>query len=459
MLPLYKHQEDTANFIFDNEASFILNDPGTGKTRSLLHAFNRHKMEVNPQAVLLVIGPLSILQPAWAGDIEKFYPHLTYSLCYAKTRKRAFGKDVDIYLLNHQGVDYPVKHIMFGKSDWICIDESTAYKNISAKRTKHARTLCKSFGKRVLMTGTPTPNSVADIWTQMHCLDGGKRLGTSFVRFRDIHQHSRPIFGHRPNIRIYVDKPDAINRVNEAIADITKRYTLEECLDLPDNRITTYNCKLPPRLLSKYREMQETSVIELASKAQVTAVHAGALVKKLLQVCTGAVYDSSGEAQYFDTARYELVIDLAAERLAKGKVLVAFNWRHEREALSRLANDQGIYSSFIDGTVSATDRNRIVDDFQNGQTKVLFCNPSAAAHGLTLTQAVTTIWCSPTYSSEHFQQFNRRSYRAGQTKKTETILIAADKTAEEQVYEKLNNKLTKMTTLLGLFENKEMASA
>ena len=81
---------------------------------------------------------------------------------------------------------------------------------------------------------------------------------------------------------------------------------------------------------------------------------------------------------------------------------------------------------------------------------MLFAHPQSAGHGLTLTKANTCIWCSPTYNAEHFQQFNRRIYRAGQSSKTETILIAARDTWEEKVYEKLNGKLGKMENLLNV---------
>ena len=78
----------------------------------------------------------------------------------------------------------------------------------------------------------------------------------------------------------------------------------------------------------------------------------------------------------------------------------------------------------------------------------MFCHPQSASHGLTLTKATTCIWCSPTYNAEHFQQFNKRIHRAGQKLKTETILIAAHKTWEEDVYTKLDTKLGKMENLL-----------
>ena len=85
----------------------------------------------------------------------------------------------------------------------------------------------------------------------------------------------------------------------------------------------------------------------------------------------------------------------------------------------------------------------------------MFCHPQSAGHGLTLTKANTVIWCSPTYNAEHFQQFNQRIYRAGQTQKTETILIQAKNTWEPEVYKKLNTKLGRMENLLNILKEQK----
>jgi len=128
--------------------------------------------------------------------------------------------------------------------------------------------------------------------------------------------------------------------------------------------------------------------------------------------------------------------------------LVAFNWKHERDHLIELAEKRKFSYDVIDGDVPAHKRRDVVNRFQSGQIKVLFAHPQSASHGLTLTRATTCIWCSPTYNAEQFQQFNRRVHRAGQDKKTETILITARDTWEGIVYNKLNTKLGRMENLL-----------
>ena len=79
-------------------------------------------------------------------------------------------------------------------------------------------------------------------------------------------------------------------------------------------------------------------------------------------------------------------------------------------------------------------------------------HPQSAAHGLTLTRGVATIWASPTYNLEHYQQGLKRIYRAGQTKKTETITIVAEGTIEDKVWKALQAKKVKMEDLLTLLE-------
>lgn len=457
--PLFEHQEHTAQFILDSDPGcFIMNDPGTGKTRSVLEAFDRHKKS-EPKAKLIVIAPLSILEPAWGADIKKFTPHLKYVVAYASNRQTAFNADVDIYITNHDAVKWLKTDGNYTKytqkRDWLVVDESTAFKNATTQRSKALQKISGAYSKRILMTGTPVPNTICDVWHQILCVDGGQRLGSSFYRFRSQVCNPVPVFG-MPNIAKWEDKPGATDWVMDMIRDISIRYAAEDCLDLPENRVQTLYIDLPRAIRNKYDQLAIDSVVLLQDKV-INAVHAGSRLKKLLQLCTGAVYDNDGKAKLAHTARYELVADLVEQR--PHPCVVAYNWKHERQQLQELADKRGISMAFIDGEVNPRHRTRIVDEFQAGKIKMLACHPQAAGHGLTLTAGKTTIWCSPTYNSEHFQQLNRRVHRAGQTEKTETILIAANHTAENEVYEKLQNKLVRMDDLLSLFADNTQQEA
>lgn len=444
-MKLFNHQETTADFIATHDATLCTSDPGVGKTASVIHGFLRAKARK-----MLVLAPLSILRPAWGDDLTKFAPHLRWAVAHGPKREDVLRGDYDVVISNHDSVKWMAKlpKDVWAGYDMICIDEFTAFKNRTAQRSKAALAVSKNFQRKVMLSGTPNSNTICDLWHPVFILDGGRRLGPQFFRFRS--QVCTPIqAGPNPSMVRWDDKPGAEQMVADILSDITIRHKFEDCIDIPANSVRYMFTDLPKKLRGQYDALSNNSHLEL-EKGTISAIHAGAKVKKMLQLLSGAIYDSSGNVVDAHDDRHKLVMELVAERK---KTLVAFNWRHERDALVRLAEAAGIKYAVIDGSVSTHDREIAVKQFQLGDLQVIFAHPQSAGHGLTLTAGSATVWCSPTYNAEHFQQFNRRIYRAGQRQMTETILIAARDTKEVEVYDKLNGKLQRMEDLLGIFTN------
>lgn len=444
MIKLYAHQEQIADFCARHPRVLNTSDPGTGKTIASLEAYKR-----SIKGRLLVVAPLSILTPSWGQDINNYLPGFTYAIAHGneKKRKQAFNSGADIVLINWDGVKWLDKnHALLDGFSHLIGDEFTAVKNRTAQRSKAFRSVSTQFEYIWLLSGTPNSNTILDIWHPALILDGGERLGKNFFQFRGQACTPQQV-GPEATMVKWQDKPGIEQDVAALLSDISIRFRFEDCLDIPEHTQHTLFVDMPNKIMAQYRELQETSLL-FTENGMVDAIHAGARVKKLLQLLTGAVYNSEGEIVDVHTVRYDLVMDLAEER---EQCVVAFNWRHEREALVRLAEKRNLSYRIIDGSVVNADRTEAVEAFQAGQIKVLFAHPQSASHGLTLTRGTSTIWCSPTYNAEHFQQFNRRIYRAGQTRKTETICIAARNTAEMDVYEKLTGKIARMDDLLDVF--------
>ena len=439
----FDHQKDTTDFILTNPRVLITSDPGTGKTRSVIDAFS--KIQKEERSRMLVLAPLSILEASWGQDIKKFAPHLTYSIAYAKNRKAALEADTNICITNHDAAKWLADNAgLLDSFDTLCIDEFTAFKNKDSRRSKAMARIVSQFNRRIAMSGTPNSNTILDVWHPTYLVDDGERLGRRFYSFRSNVCTSR--FNGFANE--WVDRTDATQIVGAALHDINIRYELEECITMPEQSYQTITVDLPPNIEAQYKELSEDSVLYTGT-GTINAIHAGAKVKKLLQLCTGAVYDNDGQVLSIHKDRYDLVMSLVEQRAHS---LVAFNWQHERNYLVELAEKKKIKYAIIDGTTPATKRADIVSRMQAGQIQVVFCHPQSAGHGLTMTCADTVIWASPTYNAEHYQQFNRRIYRAGQTKRTVVIHIAATNTWEEQVYEKLQGKLERMEDLLHILQ-------
>lgn len=445
---LYAHQEETVDFIKTIDSIFITSSPGTGKTSAVLTAFERQR-QIN--ARMLVLAPLSILQPSWGNDIETFTPSLEYSVAYAKNRAQAFEAQKSITITNHDAAKWLTKpenteHLQAfaEQKSWLIIDESTAFKNPNAQRSNAIDKLKPHFNKIILMTGTPHTNTIMDIWNQIHILDNGQRLG-GYYSFRSQACVPNQI---RPGITQWKDKPGIEEDVADLIKDINIRHKFEDCVSIPPNKVSTIYTRLPKSLMKQYQDLKTECLLELNS-GTVTAVHAGVLSQKLLQLTSGSVYDSDKQGHILDKARYELITELVKEREHS---VVFFNWAHQKIELVKNLLKENISYAIIDGKTSPKDRANAVTQFQTGNLQVILAHPQAAGHGLTLTRGTSTIWASPTFNAEHYTQANSRIYRTGQTKATETIRICAEGTIEEHVFQRLGQKLEGMNNLLDLLK-------
>jgi len=246
------------------------------------------------------------------------------------------------------------------------------------------------------------------------------------------------------------DKPGIETAIAQLIADITKRHSLQ---DLPDN-ITRQVSYYPSGKVLKAYETMRIQLAAMIENEEVTAANAAVLLGKLLQISSGAVYSSENDTYVVvDDARYELIADLIIER---PHTIVFFLWTHQKEQVIKAlkAKDQNFELAVMDSTTPERQRNDYIKGFQNGFFRTLLCHPKTAAHGLTLTKANATIWCSPTSDLEWWKQGMHRIWRIGQDKRTETIVITARNTIEPSVYEqRLMGKATRMENLLEVLQS------
>jgi SNF2 family DNA or RNA helicase len=440
---LYQHQKTSVNFFKSTPKACDFSDPGTGKTRvqiELLKDPSRRKA--------LILAPKSILYSTWAEDISKFAPELTFSVATAANRQAAFQKEADVYITNHDAVKFllSLPATFWKPFKTLIVDEASAFKHPTAQRSKALAKLRVFFEYRYILTGTPCANTVLDLWHLVYLVDDGQRLGKSYYFYRS--QVCTPIPG--PGFTRWVDKADAELKVAERIKDITMRHKLEECVDLPPTHLYVKPFYLTPKQYKVYRDLSRDHLAFLQDEAQVSAINAAAVVTKLLQIASGAVYDSEGVARLIATERYDLILELIEERKHS---IVFFHWRHQRDELSKRLLEADIPFRIIDGETSAKEAIAAVELFQKGFLRVLLLHPQSAAHGLTLTKATTAIWTGPTYNLEHFLQGNRRIVRISQTQKTEIIMIVAKNTIEELVYDRLLVKDKTQTNLLSILQD------
>jgi SNF2 family DNA or RNA helicase len=445
--PPYKHQEAITDFCEKHPSVADFSDPGIGKTRGHLD-FIKNKGE---KGRTLVLCPLTIMETAWLDDCRKFTPELSMNLAFAHNRAQAFAANSNIVVTNWDATVWIEKHFranphFLDEFDTLIIDESTGFKNIKAGRTKSLANIRHLFEHRQLMTGTPNPQGVLDLWSQAFILDDGAALGKNYFGFRN--QVTTPVqVGRDPHAVRWTEKPGALETAVAALAPITIRFAAKDCVDIPQNHRIQIATRLSPSAMKQYQAFAKDMILEL-DRGTVSAAHAGARAIKLMQLCTGAVYDGDRLIHLVHTERYELVIDLVQQR--PWASLVLFNWGHEKQQLVELAAKRKMRYAVLDGETPATERGAIVRRFQAGDLDVIFAHPRTVAYGLTLTTGRTTIWSSPTPNAEWYMQANKRVDRNGQQYETETIDIYAEGTREWDIYELLTGKTDRIDDFLNL---------
>jgi len=448
---LWPHQRFTLDFCLAHDRVLDTSDAGTGKTAAHLI---RYSLRPKPRGRLLVLCPKTLMVTAWGEDCEKFTPELTMSFAFASQREEAFQMDTDVVVMNHDGVKWLAdkKNLKYlAEFDHLVIDEFGAFKHPTSQRSKAASQIRKFFEYRYALNGTPNPNSVMELWHPALLIDDGKRLGTSYTRLRSSVQVPTQVGPMSNHIR-WDDKPGANQAVNELLSDITVRHAFEDVMThVPPNHKDVKRFSLSPRAQKAYEKMETDLIMALEEGEVISAIHAASLRTKLLQIASGAVYNSDGEGAYsiIDSTRYELIGDLVEERQHS---VVFFNWKHQRDLLCQEFESRGLSFALIDGSVPQRERDKIVRDYQAGKYRTILLHPRTGAHGLTLTRGDTTIFASPIYEADLLKQGIHRIVRGTQDKITNTILVEAKNTVEAQVYARLDEKSSRMHDLLDLMK-------
>lgn len=466
------HQKVSLAHDARNPIVYDTSDPGTGKTAVRVWGFAARRRKGGGRA--LVLGPRTILKNTWQSDFRKFAPDMLTVVAPAEKREQAFATPADAYITNHDAVKWLVKQ----KAAWwkamgfseLIVDEPTAYKHHASQRSRAMLKISRMkigtqpvFPQRKAMTATPNSNGICDIWHQAMILDHGKRLGDSYFAFRNT--TCTPVqVGRNQQAVQWRDKDGAEEAVFGLLSDIVVRHKFEDCVDIPATHHYTVDYELPSKLAKTYETMEDAQLLVLGigmnqtagavankittGSPKITAINAAAVATKLLQICSGAVYENPTRFHVLDTGRYELLLDMVEQRKHS---LLFFQWKHQRDQLVAEAVKRGVTHCVLDGNATDKEREAMVQGYQAGLYQVMFAHPRSAAHGLTLTKGTSIIWAGPIYDLELFEQGNKRQARIGQKQKTEVVVVIAKGTLEEKVYELLMAKNIRMSNLLDLF--------
>lgn len=430
----HPYQRYCINRIISDPALGLFLDMGLGKTVITLTAVQDLIYNQLKVCKCLIIAPKKVAEATWNTEAAKWdhLQHLRFSMIMGSTQKRirAACSAADIYITNRENVVWLVDYFRNAwPFDMIVIDESSSFKSNKAKRFKSLTWIRPHVQRIVELTGTPAPNSIQDLWTQLYLLDGGIRLGRTVTGFREMYFNSNTHGGH---FTTYEAKEDAQKAIQDKISDICISMRAEDYLQLPDLVYDTIPVQLDSKALKAYKQMEKEMLLEV-DESTIDAGSAAALSNKLLQLCNGAVYDEKRQAVEIHACKLEAFSELL-DGLHGVPALVFYNFQHDKTRIINLLAKSNLRARVLQNAQDATDWN-------SRQIDILLAHPASCAYGLNLQQGGNhVIWFGLNWSLELYQQANKRLHRQGQKSTVFIHQLAVTDSRDTDVLEALQDK-------------------
>ncbi len=430
----YLHQQGLGGVLAD--------EMGLGKTPqalALLVALPRDN-----KTTRLVVAPASLLEN-WRRETARFTPQLSVFVHHGNRRlqseKEFAGHDL---VITSYGTLTRDKKI-FGKVEFACAiaDEAQHIKNRHSQNASALRTLRAKT--RFVLTGTPLENTFDDLRSLFAFLMPG---------FLDI----MPA-GVRGEERAWHDE-----RLRQRTAPyILRRTKLTVAPELPEKIEQILWCEPSEPQAALYREYQEKSereMIDLAAGGATEGRIRMATLTQLLRLrqicCDPRLVSPDSPAEH--SAKLGALRELLAEAIDDGHRVLVFSQFTSLLALLRPELDeQDIEHCYLDGSMSAKQRQSEVDRFQNSSDIPLFLlSLKAGGTGLNLTGADIVVHLDPWWNPAVEAQATDRAHRIGQVRTVTSYKLICSGTVEEKV---LALQDEKRALLAGVFEASDASSA
>ena len=385
------------------------------------------KPDGNLQPASLIVVPTSLVHN-WVNEMSRFAPSLKVHIHAGPQRNRksdlkAYTQYYDVLITTYGTLRIDREIFSSVQFYMVILDESQYIKNRTSKI--YESVISMKPGHRIVLTGTPIENSLADLWTQMNFLNKGL-LG------------SYPFF--KANFQTPIE-----SRAEESVEEklqllirpfILRRTKSEVASDLPPLMEQVRFCAMTPDQESVYEK--EKSMIR---NSILASIDQGGLAGSSIVILQGLTRlrqlanhpslvnseDESGSGKFNEIIRS--LGDLIAE---KHKVLVFSSFVTHLEIIQRQMDEENWKYSVLTG--KTRNREEVIKKFQEDpETRVFLISLKAGGVGLNLTRADYVFIVDPWWNPAAELQAVSRAHRIGQDKNVFVYRFITENTIEEKI--------------------------
>ena len=477
---LFPHQRAGVQFLKTARRALLADEPGLGKTAQAIRALKAIQDSGEEVFPILIVCP-NTLKKNWAREFARWWPDVKTQVIKGTStqRKKQFESGADIYIINWESLRSHSRLSGYGSialvhckacgglneavTETRCEVHPRELNNIDFKavvadeihrskdpKSKQSRALWSATGNaqiRFALTGTPIANNVVDLWSILHWLSPQDWPSkTKWIdRMIDIMLNA---FGGMMVIGVKPMMQDEFYKsVNPVMRRMLKKVVLPHLPPIVNER---RDIEMSTKQKKAYEQMRDTMIAELESGDALTAPSILTQTTRLLQFASSyadiTVDETTGEIKTVLTEPSckvdSLMDDISNGDFGDDSVAVCAVSRQLIEILSAAMTKAKIPHGLITGAQTEDERQKAVDDFQEGRIKWILFTAQAGGVGITLTTARRLVMLQRPWSLVDHKQALDRVHRIG-SEIHDSILImdyVTEGTIEERVLQVLETK-------------------
>ncbi|XP_027342704.1 protein CHROMATIN REMODELING 24 [Abrus precatorius] len=493
---LYPHQREGLKWLWSlhclGKGGILGDDMGLGKTMQIC-GFLAGLFHSRLIRRALVVAPKTLL-PHWIKELSAVgLSEKTREYFGTSTKLREYELQ---YILQDKGVLLTTYDIVRNNSkslrgsdysddeesedgvtwDYMILDEGHLIKNPSTQRAKSLLEI--PSGHRIVISGTPLQNNLKELWAlfnfccpevlgdkkwfkerfetpilrgnDKHATDREKRVG-SYVA-KELRDRIQPYFLRRLKSEVFSQDD------GQTTAKISQKQEIIVWLRLTNVQRHLYEAFLrseivlsafdgsPLAALTILKKISDHPLLLTKRAAEDVLEGMDSMLKpeevnvaEKLAMHIADVADSDKFKDEQDVScKISFIMSLLGNLIPEGhSVLIFSQTRKMLNLIQECLVSKGYEFLRIDGTTKASDRLRIVNDFQEGVGAPIFLLTSQVGGlGLTLTRADRVIVVDPAWNPSTDNQSVDRAYRIGQKKDVIVYRLMTCGTVEEKIYRK-----------------------
>ena len=409
----------------------LADDMGLGKTIETACTLRLAYEATGSRKPSLVVAPLSVVRH-WEREIKRCAPLILVRRYHGpgRLRSRREGKQPVIYVTTYPLIPNDIDMLRTIPFLYVVIDEATNIKNPDTKRAKAIKMLDCEY--RLALSGTPVENHPRELWSIFDFLMHGHlgRLGTFERVFSEQVLRGETAATEALGKRI---RPFVLRRMKDEVAtDLPAKIEIEEWCPLTEEQRDLYM-----KILMGAADVQ-TSIRQGAHVSVATSILP--ILTKLKQVCDHpAIVNGRWTPLEGRSNKFDWVVEKIGQIVNQHQQVVVFS--HFLGSLDLLQQAiERMRFGFIRIDGGTTNRQSLIDRFNDGGASVALCSLRAAGHGINLQSANNVIHVDRWWNPAVEDQATDRVHRIGQNQNVYVYRIMCEGTLEERIVNILERK-------------------